>query len=196
MQLQMTYESKNPFLRKYFYSRLKHSINLAKLNPDDIVLDLGCGFGTLLGLVKDKVKYSIGVDIDISQVKDEVKKSKNVRLIEGNITDLNLDIKPTKIFCISILEHLNEEELNRTISNIKKMSSNNAKLIVGLPTENILYLLARRLFGFNDSHGHKTNYRIIEKMLKDSFEFEKSEVIPFNLFPYIGLYVIERYRLK
>jgi len=168
---------------------------MADLNPEDIVLDLGCGFGMLVEQITNKVNTAYGVDIDISQIREELKEIKNLYFIESNILDLKLEENPTKIFCLSVLEHLSHDELERFIESMSKPYSRAAKLVVGLPTESLIYRMGREIFGFTGLHGHKTDFRLVESLLKKKFTLEALRNIPFGLPHPFSFYRVSVYSL-
>ncbi len=193
MRKEDTYQSSIFLVRKYFYSRINQAIELAKLDREDVVLDVGCGFGYLIKKIASKVKLCIGVDADISQVNQQVRKMSNVKLVKTDVRDLSLDIVPTKIFCVSVLEHIPEKDLEHMVSNIKKMMQKRGNLIVGLPTENIIYSFARKLIRKRKPEDHVSHQHVVHLILKKYFSLETRKTIPFNFPSFLSLYLIEKY---
>ncbi len=153
--LENTYESKSPITRIYFRKKIDAAIKLAGLKKDDIILDFGCGAGWLESRLR-------GFDIrgyDINPKKTFIKDYKN--------------IKPTKIFCLDVFEHIPFSEIATIIKNFKEMNSQ-FQIIVSIPTGNLLSKKVRRLVGKTEvPKEHITSYKQILGILKKNFVLKK-----------------------
>ena len=75
---------------------------LAKLSKDDIVLDLGCGYGRVAIELANRAKKIIGIDIsqgNIELAKSLHQQADNLEFYKMNAVDLNF---PAEIFDVSI----------------------------------------------------------------------------------------------
>jgi SAM-dependent methyltransferase len=109
--------------------RLKFAIEFVQKNasPESYLIDIGCGDGSTLYLIKEKtsVKFIAGMDVSKEYLK-KVESNLNCDIIHGSILDLNLisKIKNSFDFCIlgAVLHHI--------IDNNKKDSFNLAKIAI------------------------------------------------------------------
>lgn len=167
--LENTYESKNLITKIYFRKKIDATIKLANLKKEDVILDFGCGAGWLLKKLRN---FSItGYDINPEKtfVKDYTK------------------LKPTKIFCLDVFEHIPPEEIKKIIENFKKMSEK-FELIVSVPTGNFISRKIRKLVGKDEvPKEHITSYGEILKILKENFKMKKR----LNFFTVTKIFVFE-----
>lgn len=140
----------------YFNQILSKIIKFGNLNKEKgLILDFGCGFNYLKKTLKNK--NVVGYDI-IPKLTD-VKDYKN--------------LKPGVIVCNSVLEHLDEEGLRRTLSDFISMNKN-VKLITAIPTENFISRIGMILTGYNWAHSdHKLKLKEINKILRETFSLIK-----------------------
>lgn len=92
-------------------SVLHRMINYASLNAEDIVLDIGAGFGFLSRLLADKCKHVLAVESDRRLVRilhERLRDVPNIQIIEGDILKLHLPSfnKVVSIPPYSISSHL------------------------------------------------------------------------------------------
>jgi len=152
--LENTYESKNLLTKVYFRKKVEAAIRLAKLKKEDIILDFGCGAGWLENRLKNF--YILGYDINPEKT---------------FIKEYN-EIKPTKIFCLDVFEHIPLEELEKIIYNFKKIG--NFELIVSIPTGNFISRKMRKLVGkIEIPKEHITSYKEIINLLNKNFKLVK-----------------------
>lgn len=168
-KLENTYENKNLITRIYFRKKIDAAIKIAHLKKEDIILDFGCGGGWL----ERKLKEFNIIGYDINPEKTFIKDYKT--------------IKPTKIFCLDVLEHIPKEEIKEILSNFKNLN-NNFELIVSIPTGNFISRKVRRLVGkLEVPKEHITSYNEILGILKENFKFKKK----INFFSVTKIFVFE-----
>lgn len=167
--LENTYESKNFITRTYFRKKIDAVIRLANLKEEDIILDFGCGAGWL----EKKLKNFNIIGYDINPEKTFIKDYKKIR--------------PTKIFCLDVLEHISPEEITKIIQNFKKMN-NNLQLIVSIPTGNFISRKVRRFVGKPEvPKEHITSYAQILNILKENFKLKRK----INFFTVTKIFLFE-----
>jgi len=106
------------FAKLYFNGILKKIIEFGSLKEEEgIILDFGAGVGHLKKILNDKKVINYDIIPELSDVKDYK------------------TIKPNKIVCNAVLEHLYREEIDDLMKDFKKMNPK-AELLVFLPTEN------------------------------------------------------------
>ena len=82
-------------------------------------------------------------------------------------------IKPTKIFCLDVFEHILLSEIKEIVNNFKEMSDN-FELIVSIPTGNFISRKVRKLVGKSEiPEEHITSYKEILKILKENFKLKR-----------------------
>lgn len=154
-KLENTYQSKNPLTRIYFRKKIDSCIRIAKLKKEDIILDFGCGAGWL---EKKLNKYKI-FGYDINPEKTFIENYK--------------DVKPTKIFCLDVLEHIPEKDIENILSKFKELNDN-FELIVSIPTGNFISRKIRKLVGkLEVPKEHITSYATILNILKKNFNLKR-----------------------
>jgi SAM-dependent methyltransferase len=91
------------------------------------VLDLGCGYGDFINQIKAKEKYALDIGPD---VKEHINKDVNfINAPSVKIDKLNnnsIDV----IFSSNLLEHLDRNEIDKTMLGIQKILKNNGTLIL------------------------------------------------------------------
>lgn len=95
-----------------------------KINKKAKIIDLGCGEGILVDYYKRKGYDIIGLDYNYS--------SKNVK--KGDITKLNIkDNSFDLILALDVIEHLNYDQQEKAILEIKRILKKDGKAILALP---------------------------------------------------------------
>lgn len=120
------------YVKKYnnLYSNsqneFKEAVNLLKFNKKDVFVDFGCGNGEFIHYISKKIKYGIGVDTSLVQIKyayEKLKKVKNIELINTDFLSFKTNLIFTKGFARKSLHHLNDYqkiEFFKKISNFFK----------------------------------------------------------------------------
>lgn len=65
-KLKRCYEIAPPRIQQYLEAEASHV--LKKINPDDFVLELGCGYGRILPLLSQKANLVIGIDTSLNSL--------------------------------------------------------------------------------------------------------------------------------
>lgn len=136
------------------------------------VLDVGCGVGLLLELLKSKNIKAIGVDVSSSGLKKSVEKGLDVR--EHDIEHEPLPFENNlfaHVTCLEVMEHLHHPE--QVLKECVRVS--NGGVSVSVPNFNsisarIQVLLGKRPENNSPQKGHIFwfNKSILEKMIKSS----------------------------
>ena len=136
------------------------------------VLDVGCGDGLFLGMLKQKKIESVGVDIS----EEGVKKCRSNNL-EASQCDFSVNKLPFPdnefdyVVALDVLEHLyNPEHLLKEAKRVSKKY-----IIISVPNFNSLPARIQMAFGGvpennrpNKGHVFWFNYRVLEKMLNNN----------------------------
>lgn len=117
-RLRRCYEIAPPRVKQYLDMEIRYL--LKKINPSDIVLELGCGYGRVLQVLSTKAKMTIGIDTSKSSIelgKKLLSGASNCRLFQMNAVNL---IFPDQFFDVVICIqngisafHVNKRDLIR-----------------------------------------------------------------------------------
>jgi len=161
--------------RSIYLSRIFYPKIFKNLNPQNIVVDLGCGAGELLLFSKNKNKQAIGYDSNPLLV--ELCNNKGFTAYLGDVTIVNIEAnKPFDAIIDNVLEHLSNEQLHSFFVNISKQLKANIKLIINVPD--------KKGFKNDPTHIQFIDKEIIAEMAsKYGFDISKSFFHPFNFRP-------------
>lgn len=115
--------------RRYFRLQEKSLVRVLDSFSFDNVLEVGCGFGRITKLVKDRFRVSMlkGIDLSPHQIKNARKyvKSEEVELSVGRIQDLDIpDNSYDLVIAVEVLMHIPFEEIEATIAQLVRVSRN------------------------------------------------------------------------
>lgn len=101
-RLRKCYDIAPPRIKQYLQAELEHVLKL--INPGDIVLDLGCGYGRIMPALCKKARLVIGIDTSLKSL-DMAKRMltgfTNCQLFEMNAVKLSFPDKFfNKVVCI------------------------------------------------------------------------------------------------
>ena len=170
---------------KFIY--IKNKIHKSKLH-----LDIGCGPGTFLGILKKK---AIGVDIDSNQI-NYAKKIYLSRKLTFLTYKNRLPLKSQSVDSISLIElieHINEKDLSTLINECKRVLKKNGYIVLSTPNYYSLWPILEIILNFlspvNYKHQHinKFNKKKLLKFIKKK-GFNVSEINSFMLFsPFLAI---------
>lgn len=104
------------------------------INPTDTVLDIPTGFGEFINNIKCKEKIAA----DINPYSKKYLKN-NIKFICGSSTKIDLaDGRVDKVFCSNFFEHINHQEIIKTIKEFKRILRLKGRVLVFQP--NIRFL--------------------------------------------------------
>lgn len=189
-----SYRHPNPLLRWISWSRIgvlyRWIERWGKTSSRPVearkIMDYGCGCGVLLEPQSLNAEKVYGVDIVLGAAKFMIGKLglDNVDLMEPKqagktIEPESLDV----IVCGEVLEHL--ESLDETIAFFRSSLHSEGRLLVSLPTENLIYRMGRRLAGF-DGHYHHLNAPIIHRRILDA----GFRMVRIRKLPFVGIFAV------
>jgi len=115
-RLQRIYEIAPPRVKQYFEAEVNHV--LRKINNQDLVLELGCGYGRVLPSLAKKAKSVFGIDTSLSSLllgKELLGNNSNCFFVQMNAVQLSF---PNNIFDVVVCIqngisafHVNQKEL-------------------------------------------------------------------------------------
>jgi ubiquinone/menaquinone biosynthesis C-methylase UbiE len=161
-----------------------------------ILLDVGCGRGELLVIAAKRLPGSECIGIDVGNNLGEAKRTTRVECLENvQLVKADCALLPFKsesvqlVFCASVLEHL--VNVLPTVLEIERILQLDGSLVIGVPTENHLYRIARWLVGLQKPKDHYHQGANIEVLVESRFVNHQSLMLPFSFLPrLLSLYMV------
>ena len=159
-------------------------VNLVKRYIRSPVLDIGAGSGALINNIKNKNYTATGIDLFPRD--NEIQK--------GTITNLKFkDNEFNTIFCTEVIEHLTNNQIDKGLSEIKRVLKKNGHFIVTVPYNESL---EKNTFTCPKC-GHKfhkvghlqsfTKERIEKVFIENGFKIELINIYPVTIMPKVPL---------
>lgn len=135
--------------------RVKEMLSNIKFKKNDSVLDLGCGRGDISIFIAEKTNKVIGIDYssDAIKIASEIRKKlnknlqKKIEFLKMDATNLKFQQNSfDKVIAIDIFEHLYTEELESTMSEIKRVLKPNGILFIHVGTNKYLYDITYKFY--------------------------------------------------
>jgi len=124
-RLKFCYEIAPPRVKQYLKAEMEYV--LQNIRSSDTVLELGCGYGRVLGQIAQKAKMAIGVDTSIDSLllgKKMLRDSKNCILLKMDAVQLQfLDQTFDRVICVQngiSAFHVNQKDLIRESIRVTK----------------------------------------------------------------------------
>ncbi len=156
---------------------LKFLLSYLSIRRDSTVIDVGCGVGSNLPLIKSMGFKVIGIDSECYSL-SYAKNLSGTLLINGDVLKLPFKSNSTElIIATDILEHLDDDSMG--IKEIRRALTPEGNLILTVPA-------FKSLWGIQDVVGmHKRRYskdELLEKIEREGFIVLKSSYFNFFLF--------------
>lgn len=161
------YESKIPFVSKLFQNRVKTALKLASITNDSIILDVGCSFGYLFMVIRNRNCSSEYYGIDNTHINSQIN-MENCDFRLGDVRNLPYDDNFFDvIFLLDVLEHV--EDVDLAIKEVIRVLKPNGLAILSGPTESWFYKFCRLLWlGKTHFPDHKHTIFKIEEMFESN----------------------------
>lgn len=156
--------------QKSHYKRYEMAKTLVKEN--DVVGDMACGSGYGTLMLSNNCKKVHGVDIDdttITEISKRYENENKVKFHKQNLLDIEFENKFDVIISFETVEHFEESEMDKLMSNFHKALKSGGSLIFSTP-----YNQEQNVFSMK---WHKTFYiteEKIPKLLGKYFEVEET----------------------
>jgi 2-polyprenyl-3-methyl-5-hydroxy-6-metoxy-1,4-benzoquinol methylase len=178
----------NPVIRRIVWQRYEVIAEYAEFSKSDTVLEFGCGPGFFLPELNRHGCKIIAVDL-FPQYAEQLCKELGIKAIFSKSLDTILDNSVSILIASEVFEHL--ESLYYYVCEVKRIIKPNGKLLLSLPTENILYKAGRFFAGFHgkaDYHVSDMNY-ILKVFTDAGFRTIHKTAIPLRL---LSLYQVHK----
>jgi SAM-dependent methyltransferase len=151
----------------------------AKQGP---VLEIGCGRGEFLGLLRDAGIQAQGVDIDPGMVQRA--RGEGFEVIEADALEfLHADPAPGPyqgVFCAHFIEHLAPEQVVRFLEGVRRVLAPGGRLVVVTPNP-ACYAVLSHDFWWDPTHVRFYEVALVEFLCRQAgFEVESSGTNPAN----------------
>lgn len=151
---------------------------LGKFIPKDgTVLDIGAGYCDFINNVEAKNKIALDYSPDLSKYANQ-----GVVQINSSVTDMSKVSSNTVdiVFASNLFEHLSDDELEKTMSEVKRILKKDGRLILMQPNYRLSYKT------YFDDHTHKKVFSdtSLETFLLShdmEIELKKAKFLPFSL---------------
>ncbi len=193
------FTSTNPIIRITGQKRLQATIRALSAQPDDRLLDIGCGDGNLLAALPTCKKT--GVDLSASALRGSRKRLGDaVPLLQMNVENLEFpNASFEKISCSEVLEHTLHPQ--RALAEIARVLTPDGTAVVSVPNEGMIQfakrwcarLGARSLLSMgkgrslmpmqNPWHLHDANLSLLKSWLPANLRILRVDRIPSALLP-------------
>jgi 2-polyprenyl-3-methyl-5-hydroxy-6-metoxy-1,4-benzoquinol methylase len=145
-----------PLLGRLYRRRVEYCLDLCQ--GGEAILEVGFGSGATFPLLAAKYNKIYGVDLDSDIKTVEKLHTTNglaVELQNGNVCAMPYDdgVFDT-VLLISILEHLQPEQLQKAMQEIRRVLKPGGNLVYGVPIERPMMVFAFKLLGYNIGEYH------------------------------------------
>lgn len=195
------YSESHPIVRWIERRRLELLARCASAQPDDRVLEVGCGAGHVLQLFDASDRT--GVDLSESMLaRARARLGPHVRLIRGSADGLPFDDGSFDVvLCTEVLEHVPDPR--SAIAELMRVARPDARVVVSIPNEKnidrakrivrsvpVMRTLLRTLAAEdNEWHLHRFDAALLNEVADGVAEVRQLHPVPFPLMPlrYVAL---------
>jgi SAM-dependent methyltransferase len=135
------------------------------------ILEIGCGSGEYLNIVKDYIKDSVGLEYSKELIKNKI--NSNLKIVQGFISNFKSKEKFSSFYSFSYMEHI--PDIKNFLNSIKNNLNDDAVGIIEVPNFN--YILENNLF-YEFIRDHL--FYFTKDTLKRTLEINGFEVISCN----------------
>jgi len=129
----------NPVQRFWHESKQRIITQLLPPQPNDFILDVGCGSGVITNYLGKSGAKVLGIDgnKDAINFARDTFKAPNLEYRQGLVDDLfECDDPPDKIYCMEVIEHIHFEQGEEMLTNFRKLLKPGGKVFLTTPNYN------------------------------------------------------------
>lgn len=144
---------------------------------DGTVLDIGAGYCDFINNVESKVRIALDYSPDFKQYAKE-----GIKTIQSSVTDMKdvSDDTVDIVFASNLFEHLSDDELSKTVGEVKRVLKKDGRLILMQPN----YRLSYKTYFDDPTHKKVFSDTALRAFLISfgfEIEFAKPRFLPFSL---------------
>ena len=184
------YTDRSRLVRELFWRSHEGMLALSR-SPRRRALDFGGGNGVLLPTLAEMYDAVTCVDLntDIAQEVVRLFDLTNVEVVSGDILQLRLpDDHFDTIVAASVFEHV--EGLEPLADEMARILTLGGELLANVPSENRLYGLGRRVFGYTKPWDHYYDATFITGVLGRHLRLRERKCFPVNWSPLAVFYLL------
>lgn len=183
------YFASNPLVRFINWRKLDAALSLLPSQEGQLILDFCCGNGVMLPTLSAEFRHVVGIDIHIEAASRMVRELdlSNVSLVTSD--GMRLPFRDgffQGITALSAIEHFGDPE--GVAGELWRVMKPDGWLVFLSPTENVLYRLGRKFFGYEKPEDHYHAAGKIEAILRKYFTVESAGGIPVGMLPFLSIY--------
>jgi SAM-dependent methyltransferase len=125
----------------------------ARLKPHSVVLDVGCGYGSLLNYLDEKGHTAEGIDISQEEIDiaNQLFPQVKIHLMDADVLEIYLQGYFDAVILKDALHHLvGEHDIKRSLKNFHTILKNDGRIVILDPNPNAIVRFARRLINHKD----------------------------------------------
>ncbi len=187
------YTNPNLLVRELFWRRLEKLLALSRPPKRARVMDFGGGNGVLLPTLSTMFESIYCVDINIKPAHDLAKRNSlsKVSCLQGDLKSLAF---PSCYFdtitATDVLEHL--PAYDHILEEFRRILVPGGELLISSPTENRLYEIGRKIFGYNKPPDHYHTADEINRKISGYFYPTQEKHFPLNNHT-LGIFSLARF---
>jgi 2-polyprenyl-3-methyl-5-hydroxy-6-metoxy-1,4-benzoquinol methylase len=164
------------------WRRLDHLMGLSRASPPDRVLDFGGGNGVLAPTLSRRYRQVVCVDLQPEMLRKVVDQQRlaNVTIRAEDLFAAKLEPESfDTVVAADVLEHI--PDFMPIVREFRRLLKPGGELVVSAPSENLLYAVARLVFGYQKPPDHYHDARTIERQVGTVLQRVRREYYPVPL---------------
>jgi len=140
---------------------MSFAIELIRSNSPTSLLDIGCGDGRLIHMIKPLIPRLIGVDLSDRAVDFARAFNPDVEFVCDDIATISEEF--AWVTLIEVLEHIPDDQLTTFVENVARIVQADGHLLISVPTVNV---------SLNRKHYRHYNLALLKDTIEPHFEIE------------------------
>src|SRR5262249_28908791 len=156
----------NPLVREVVWTRLDYLMGLSRVSTHDRVLDFGGGNGVLVPTLSKRYREGVCVDLHVEMLRQGGQQPKLPNVTICPVEPSKAGLEPESfdtVIAADVFEHI--PNFLPVVEALRGLLKPGGELLVSAPSENLLYAVARLLFGYEKPADHYHDARTIERQV-------------------------------